>query len=117
MLTKERILNLFLDNIVSDITPSDMRHFVNTVFDSKENIIRKVQTLKEIQRVYPYQINKGDLVVVYDDDDNNGIYLVLKNNPIVDDVALISGSSQGFNELLETGKDGQVLSIEDGEFR
>lgn len=114
---KDRILNLFLDNIVSDITPSDMRHFVNTVFDSKENSIRKIATLNDIERIFPYPILKGDLVVIFEDPNYNGIYLSKKDNPSFNDVQLIAGAGDSEEDLtiLAQGESNQILSNVDGE--
>lgn len=113
---KDRILNLFNDNIVSDITPSDMRHFVNTVFDTKENTIRKLSQFNDLERVFPYPILKNDLIVVFEDEGRNGIYLALKDNPQVQDVQLVAGPGayEDDLEILTQGESNQILSNIDG---
>lgn len=113
---KNKILNLFLDNLVNDITPADMRIFVNSIFDSKENTIRKLNLISDISRIFPTPIIKNDLVVVYDDFENNGIYLVQKDQPTVNDLLLISGNGHyevALEDLL-SGETGKILSIDSG---
>ena len=116
---KNKILNLFLDNLVNDITPADMRIFVNSIFDSKENTIRKLNLITDINRIFPTPIVKNDLVVVYDDFENNGIYLVQKDQPTVNDLLLISGNGH-YEETLDdllSGETGQILSIDSGKLK
>ena len=114
---KNQILNLFLDNIVNDITPSDMRIFVNAIFDNKENNIRKLSTLASVEKVYPTPIIDNDLVIIIEDGDNNGIYLVLNDNPTQADLMLIAGSGTGaeYIETLSQGQNNQILSFVDDE--
>lgn len=111
---KDRILNLFLDNIVKDITAADMRTFVNAVFDGKENTIRKLDKIKDITRVFSVPIFKGDLIVVYNDPENNGIYMAMKDKPQITDLELIGYSGEGNLDIPVEGEDGAVLSIQNG---
>ena len=112
---KNKILNLFLDNNRKDITPSDMRIFVNNIFDTKENTIRKLDEINDLNRVYPNPILKNDIILIYNDFENNGIYLVKKDNPTKSDIQLISGNSRFLDELsiIESGENNQVLSVKD----
>ncbi len=66
MNAKESVLTLFDDNVVGAISAADMRIFVETVFDSKENEIHVFENLQDLYtyRQNPeYPILKFDLIV------------------------------------------------------
>ena len=77
---KQQILNLFLDNIVGDISPHDMRTFVEAIFDSKENHIH----IKDISDELDYMVS-DDLVVI-NDHGHYILYTTTKNQPHFDDL-------------------------------
>ena len=118
-MTKNRIINIFQDNIQSDIMPSDMRVFVNAIFDAKENNIRKITDTSKFTTVsFPtYPIRENDLVIINEENNANkmnGLYLSTKSYPSISDLTLISPDIE-LNELLSSGQDNEILSIVDGE--
>ena len=59
---KNSILALFDDNITGAISAADMRIFVETIFDSKENTIHVFEKLTEIDdKTGNDSINKSSL--------------------------------------------------------
>ncbi len=114
---KTQTLNLFLDNIVSDITPSDLRTFVNNVFDSKENLIRIATDSRNLVYI-DYPIEKNDLVVINEADneyERNGLYISLKKDPVYPyDLKMVSSNVET-DKILSEGKDNQILATINGE--
>lgn len=112
MKIKDKILNLFLDNHTGDISPEDMRTFVNNIFDSKENIIRKITNHKNLIFIdYPIEID--DLVIINELNNQNslnGLYLSTKKNPEFKDLLLVSYDPSGLSDILSLGNNNQVLA-------
>ena len=85
---KNDVLNLFPDNATGEISPADLREFVNTIFDSKENVIYKKNTSAEIPLDNTY-VETNDLMVILNGNDR-GIYRVINNQPTdLNDLELI----------------------------
>ncbi len=115
MIEKNKILNLFLDNISGDITPEDMRTFVNSVYDSQENLIRKITDISDFT-FSDYMVNKNDLIVINEEgnpNNKNGLYLASKDNPLIEDLELISSDIE-INDILNSGNNNDILSTLDG---
>ena len=114
--TKEQILNLFLDNTLGDITPADMRIFVNAIFDDKEPAIQKIADLNNFDFG---KSRRNDIVIVNEPGDphnKNGIYVITKDKPALKDIELIS-PDKNIIDYLTSGGDDQVLSIKDGKLK
>ena len=112
---KNQILNLFLDNISGDIVPKDMRTFVTNIFDSKENIIRKVTDSNNLIFI-DYPIKQNDLVVINEANNRNsrnGLYLAKVDNPTFNYLELIS-SEIDTNNILSSGKNNEILATING---
>jgi hypothetical protein len=118
---KDQILVLFQDNVMGGISAEDMRIFVNAVFDSKENEIRvyeKLQDVTDYRLSNPmYPINQNDVVIITDHNNtaeytDSGIYLAPKTNPSGDD--LVRLSNVNYDEFLQTGDNGQLITVNDG---
>jgi len=111
---KQSILNLFDDNTIGAISPEDMRTFVNTIFDYKQNRIYVFQKIEEIY--FHDKLQKNDLIVINNEnqDFNNGLYVVLKTNPAYnDDIKKIANLN--YDEFVKLGKNNQLVSINEGE--
>jgi len=119
---KQSILNLFEDNAVGAISAEDLRIFVNTIFDSKENEIKVFDNLSDID-VYrlqnpEYPINQNDAIIIKDPNNTNtikerGLYISLVDNPSSLDVFKLANIN--YDEFIKTGLNGQIVSIQDGE--
>jgi hypothetical protein len=118
---KNSILALFDDNLTGAITASDMRIFVEAIFDSKENEIHVFETLSDIDTyrstsTNPYPISKFDLVVITDEThqenwgSERGIYISLKDAPSQVDVFKVS--SLNYDKFIEQGQIGQLISLD-----
>ena len=113
---KTKLLNLFGDNITSDITPKDMRTLIENIFESKENNTRKITDITAmVFAEFPIMMN--DLVLV-DEEENtnrmNGLYISRKDYPLIGDLDLVA-SITDINNILSQGQDNEILSIKDGE--
>ncbi len=83
---KNDILALFDDNHDNEISASDMRLYIEAIFDSKEELVVKVSSLGDLPSSNT-NIFEGSLVVVYNDGDNTGLYLSKINQPVsLDDI-------------------------------
>ena len=81
---KQTILNLFLDNIVGNITAETLRNFISTIFDDKEVIIKKFDSTEIFNAASEDEksdIYENSLIIIKNDNENNGVYLSLKNQP------------------------------------
>ena len=111
-------LNIFRDNIQSDIMPSDLRVFVNNIFNAKENNIQKVDDITKLKYIGLTTPIVANDVVIIDEEENlnkkNGIYLAGKDAPLLEDLILIASVSE-IEALKAKGKDNEVLSIIGGE--
>jgi len=118
---KNSILALFGDNVTGSISAADMRIFVNSIFDSKENEIHVFEKLSDITNyrsdsntVYP--ISKFDIIVITDENYINnygsekGIYISLKDSPGENDVFKVS--SLNYDEFIKLGQTGQLISLD-----
>lgn len=118
---KQNILNLFQDNVVGAISARDIRAFVDTIFDTKENSIQIFERLQEIDTYNPspeLSIKKFDLIVITDHNNTNtiketGVYISLKDKPTSNDVLKVS--SLNYDEFLKQGKDNQLITLVNGE--
>ncbi len=118
---KDSILALFDDNITGAITASDLRIFVDTIFDSKENNINVFDRLSEIDTYLlnentKYPIQKFDIISITDNQhqqnwgSEKGIYIALKDSPTSSDVLKIS--SLNYDEFIKSGSTGQLISLD-----
>ncbi len=113
---EQKILNLFLDNVTSDITAADMRTFVSTIWDDKEFSVQKVINTQPGNWSME-TVSMNDLVVIAEDNDPNklnGLYLAMKDKPLLGDLRLIT-SNQDIINVLEAGEDGKVLGSLSGD--
>ncbi len=78
---KDQILTLFPDNNTKEISASDMRIFVNTIFNSKEELVTKVETKEDIKDNNS-TIFWNSVVIIWNSLEDNGVYLSKANNPI-----------------------------------
>jgi len=98
--TKQIILDLFIDNVTNDISASDMRSFINSSFDTKEEIIIKIDTLNNLS-ANNSNIYEGSLVIIWNDKPNNGVYLSVINQPLdINDLILIQATTSIVLESL-----------------
>ncbi len=107
-LIKQSTLNLFLDNVVDNITAADMREFVNNVWGDKENSIRKLNNLSNITA--EVGIEQNDVIVCTTGADE-GLYIALVANPTVADLQKITSQISE----IPNGVDGQILSQQNGQ--
>ena len=96
--TKEQILNLFLDNTIGDISPADMRTFVNAIFDGKENDIQIVTPQSDLTALV-----KNDLVIQTTPNEL-GIYITPKDSPLYTDLILVASPT---TQDIGMGTEGQ----------
>jgi len=118
---KNSILALFDDNISGAVSAHDLRVFVNTIFDSKENEIHVFKKLTDIDtyRLNPstvYPISAKDLICITSEDSDayykeKGIYIALQDSPTSNDVLKIS--SENYDEFIKQGLTGQLVSKQD----
>lgn len=82
---KERILNLFADNVSGEITAGTLREFINTIFDDSEVIINSfasLQSFEDSQAEQRADIYEGSLVAVTNSsNEENGLYVSTMNQP------------------------------------
>jgi len=115
---KDSILALFDDNVVGAISASDMRIFVESIFDSKENEIHIFENLGELETYRlnsSYPIEKFDVIVITDHNNlnqvtNRGIYIALKDNPGQNDVFKVG--SENYDDFLKLGNPAQLISLD-----
>jgi len=120
MNTKESILALFDDNIVGAISAADMRIFVDTIFDTKENTIHIFEKLSELityRQSAKYPIKKFDLIVITDSQNSNqikdtGIYIALKDNPDGSNNDVFKVSNLNYDNFLKLGETNQLISLD-----
>lgn len=97
---KDQILTLFPDNNTKEISAADMRIFVNSVFDNKEELVQKVETAADI-KTNNAKIFWHSIVIIYNSIEDNGVYLSKANNPIsilqLEKIADISSGTGGPN--------------------
>ena len=113
-LTKDQILNIFTDNVRGDITPADLRLFVDAIYTAKEDKIIKIMD----PRLFDFgSLNENQLVLITEENNKhgrNGIYIALRKGPgSYDELELITDNNEITN-LLGEGKDGQILSRMNG---
>ena len=77
--TKDQIIALFQDNLDNEISASDMRVYIEAIFDTKEEIITKINTFDDLLANNTH-IYEGSLVVIYSGVDT-GLYLSIINQP------------------------------------
>jgi len=116
MYTKEQILNLFQDNLTGNIDPADMRLFVSTIFDAKEDSLVKITDPKH----FDYRdIKKNDLVLITEPGNKsglNGVFISEKDHPSLKDFTAIQ-TEKHIEDFIKTGKEGEVLSTEGGKIK
>lgn len=79
---KDILLRLFADNTVGNITAATLRQFISDIFDDKEVIINKFQTLDAFEAQENSNIFEGSLVVITNSTPKeNGIYISQINQP------------------------------------
>ncbi len=99
--------NLFLDNIVDNISAKDMRDFVDNIWQDKEKNIQKIDRLADFDET---DIEKDDLVFVTGGDlDEQGIYINPILNPTFTDLVKITSQISE----IPSGDNDQILSIVD----
>jgi len=102
---KDQILALFPDNNNFEITASDMRTYVEAIFNDKEVVIIKIKQLSDLA-ANNSNIYEGSLLVIYNDDDVNnvGIYLSKVNQPVLPtDLIQVSRITGAFSGGFERG--------------
>jgi len=111
---KQNILNLFDDNNTGDISPEDMRTFVDTIFDYKQN---KIYVFFSRDEIYPnnpdilYPIQKNDLIVLI----TEGVFISVKNSPLQNDIKKIANLN--YDEFIKLGKNDQLITINNGKLK
>lgn len=111
--TRDEVLALFPDNLNQEISASDMRIYVNAVFDDREV---KVVKIEKVIHLPPRNSNiyEHTIVLVYNDTiDNNGVYLSKVNQPIAKvQLTKIAGVADGTIDgvLLSDG----TIPMDDG---
>jgi hypothetical protein len=119
---KNSILALFDDNITGSISAADMRIFVDTIFDSKENEIHVFENLSELINyrldTTKYPIQKFDVIIITDHNNTNqiterGVYIALKAAPgdIVNTDVMKIGNLN-YDEFISAGETGQLISLD-----
>ena len=82
---KQRLLNLFADNVNGEITATTLRDFIATIFDDKEEIINSFNSLQSFEDSMPEtraSIYEGSLVtIINSNSDEDGLYVSLMNQP------------------------------------
>ncbi len=93
---KDLILTLFPDNNTQEISAADMRIFVHSIFNTKEEIITKA-TDEQDMKSKNTRIYENSVVLITHADTENGVYISRVNNPIsllqLDKVADLSQGS------------------------
>jgi len=120
MNVKESILALFDDNVVGAISAADMRIFVETIFDYKENEIHVFEELNDVEiyrnTQYSYPILQNDAIIITGKDTNSnwetekGIYIATKDSPGRTDVTKISADN--YNDFISNGEPNQLISLD-----
>ena len=105
---KQSTLNLFLDNIVDNISAADLRIFVDNVWDDKENTIRKIGNLPAI--LDEINVEAGDIIICTSGSDE-GMYIADIKHPEVANLTKITSQTSE----IPGGSDGQILSTQNGE--
>ena len=107
---KQQILNLFDPDIVGEISSKDVRTFVRSIFDAKEEKITKIYNTSNYDLL---PLKKGAIVAIAEPDDKhgkNGLYVTLRDRPrSFSDLSLITNDKET-KEILHSGKDGQILT-------
>jgi len=78
---KDQILTLFPDNNEREISAADMRIFVHSIFNNKEELVIKA-TDEQDMKEQKSKIFEGSVVLITHDGDNSGVYVSRANNPI-----------------------------------
>ncbi len=120
---KESILTLFDDNVVGAISASDMRVFVETIFDNKENEIHVFETIDDIEEYRnninigseKYPISKNDVIIITEINNSNwgnnkGVYIATKDSPGKTDIEKISADN--YDNFIKTGEATQLISLD-----
>ena len=112
-MTKQQILNLFLDNSVGNILPEHMRTFVEAIFTAKQDTIPIVTDTT----TYQFQNHHESEIIFINSTDKsiNGVYISTKDSPLLADFICISGP-KSLDYLLQQGDEGDILSIKNGKF-
>ncbi|MCD6435372.1 MAG: hypothetical protein J7L15_03210, partial [Clostridiales bacterium] len=105
---KQSTLNLFLDNIVDNISAEDMRLFVENVWSDKENSVRKISNLSQIAD--QIGIEQNDIIICTEGTDE-GMYIALVKDPEIANLQKITSQTTE----IPGGIDGQILSLNNGE--
>jgi len=115
---KQRLLNLFADNINGEITAGTLRDFIETIFDDKEENIILFDSLEAFEYAPAEQrekIYEGSFVAITNSsDEENGLYLSLMNQPqqreFLKQISSNSKLSKATVNYVEyTAQDGQYL--------
>lgn len=82
---KQRLLNLFADNVNGEITAGTLREFIETIFDDSEVVINSFNSILAFENSTVDEradIYEGSLVTIENStDDENGVYVSLMNQP------------------------------------
>jgi len=103
------IRNIFDPNLTQNISAQDFQIFVDAIFESTESIIRKFESIEDVEQFRLSSapeakifIQKGDIVIITKT--NPGIYLAKVDKPAKADLEMINDIS-----VLVEGKPGNVL--------
>lgn len=78
---KDLVLNLFPDNNTREISAADMRIFVHSIFNTKEEIVIKALDEADM-KLKKDKIWEGSIVIINGAGSENGVYVSRANNPI-----------------------------------
>ena len=114
-LEKQQLLDLFADNVNGAINPEDLRMFVESIYNTKEDLITRVTDV----RLYDFsQMKAGQLIIVLEPNNahgRNGIYSTNTDYPQgFSELSLITDNNEA-TVLLSEGLDGQILSRKNGQ--
>ncbi len=104
---EQKILNLFSENITGDILPRDMRTFVSSIFQAKENNVHRITNLNTIEQ----EIQKNDLVIITENGELNGLYVASKDDALFADLVNVTQDDVILN-ILREGQNGEVLGVQ-----
>lgn len=78
---KDQVLLLFPDNNTKEISAADMRVFVESIFDNKEELVIKATDTADMKSQNA-KIFENSVVLITGSGSENGVYVSRANNPI-----------------------------------
>lgn len=77
--TEQDLIDLFPDNTTNEISASDMRVTISSIFNDRQETINKVPTSADLP-IFT-NIYEGSLVVIWDEPGRVGLYISKINQP------------------------------------